>query len=351
MTTRQYIGAIWRVAKLAFSISPGAVFMQIFGAALGALLPIATTYFAALTTTELVATFTNKPGAKEATLIYVLITAGLGLIMIVWSSIEQFTQQVVRYRIEAQVSDMMYEHFAMLDFWRYDDKQTADLYDRANKFSSFFAWIFERLATILQALISALSAIIALVYISPFIAMLIVVAILPGLFIQFKISRSNIRHWTDSIDHRRKRGYIEWNILQPKQIAELRIYGMVGHLMGVRRDLRDKDQKARLDFERGYIGWRILGDVIEALAEVASLIWIVLLIAARSQPVGQFLFVQQMVSRALSSTKQLITQIGTIDEDLSTLKDYDEFMRLPRAHLGDQKLDTVDEISFEHVSF
>jgi ATP-binding cassette subfamily B protein len=52
-------------------------------------------------------------------------------------------------------------------------------------------------------------------------------------------------------------------------------------------------------------------------------------IIARAQPVGQFLYVQQIVSRALSTANNLVSSLSSIDEDLANLKDYEVFMALP----------------------
>ena len=46
---------------------------------------------------------------------------------------------------------------------------------------------------------------------------------------------------------------IETNLLRPQHIAEMRLYGIVGHLMGLRSRLRDADEKRRLDFQKRYI--------------------------------------------------------------------------------------------------
>lgn len=88
----------------------------------------------------------------------------------------------MRYRVEAKVSDTMYERFLSLEFWRYDDKDTADLYDRAQKFSQFFAYVFDRLASILTQLTTLIFSLIALMLFLPWIAFFVLLAVLPGVY-------------------------------------------------------------------------------------------------------------------------------------------------------------------------
>ena len=120
---------------------------------------------------------------------------------------------------------------------------------------------------------------------------------------------------------------IEWNLLQPDTITELRMYGIVKYLLGIRSKLRIKDEKARIDFEKKYILKQFGADMLQSLAEVAALIWVTLQIIHRAQPVGQFVYVQMVVSRAISGANGFISQLSTIDEDVANLFDYEKFMR------------------------
>ena len=352
LTTKQYITAVGSVAGLSFRLSPGAVLMKITGAVLNASLPIATTYFAALTTTQLAAAYGGDQAAGDRAILYVLITAGLGLVMTVWSGLDQYIQSVLRYRVEARVSDMMYERFLSLDFWRYDDKDTADLYDRAQKFSQFFAYVFDRLAGVLTQLITLIASLIALIVVSWWLGLIVLAAVIPGVIIQFKLSRAQVAHWNRNVEIRRSKSMIEWNLLQPEHMAELRVYGVVRHLLDLRMKLRDMDEKERLLYERQYIPRRLLGDGLEAAAEVFALVWTVLQIMAQSQPIGQFLYVQQIVSRAIGGANGFVGQLSTIDEDLANLFDYEEFMQLPVQVTGKLELQDIPaEIKIENVYF
>ncbi len=352
LPTKDYLLAVIAVAKLSFKTAPLAVSFKLIGAIIDASLPIAVTYFAALTTTELAAAYSSEAGAGQRALTYVVITAGLGLAATVWRSIDQYIQQFMRYKVEAKVSDIMYERFLSLEFWRYDDKSTADLYDRARRFSQFFAYVFDRLAGVLTRLITLVFSIIALLLFLPWIALFVSIAVWPGVYLQFKLSRAQINHWNKNVDVRRAKSYIEWNLLQPKSIAELRLNGLVRHLLDLRQSLRDKDERTRLQFERSFIGKRLLADALEAVTELGALVWVVGQIIAREQPIGQFIYVQQLVSRAIRGANGFVSQLSTIDEDLANLYDYQTFMALPTGRGGTRQLTATPEIiEFKDVSF
>jgi ATP-binding cassette, subfamily B, bacterial len=352
LSTKEYATAVIGVAKLSFKTAPAAVVFKLLGIVVTAVLPIVITYLASLTITELTAAYAGDTDAGRLALMYVLITASLGLFTTVWNSIDQYIQQLMRYRVESKVSDIMYEHFLTLDFWQYDDKDTADLYDRAQKFSQFYAYVFDRLASVVSQLVTLVFSLLALVLFLPWIALFVLLAVLPGVYIQFKLSRAQIAHWNKNVDVRRAKGQIEWSLLQPNAIAELRLNGLVRFMMDLRQSLRDKDEKARLQYERSYIGKRLLSDALETAAELGALVWIVLQIIAREQPLGQFIYVQQLVSRAIGGANGFVAELSTIDEDLANLFDYQKFMALPTRQGGTIALKEPPKvISFTDVSF
>jgi ATP-binding cassette subfamily B protein/ATP-binding cassette subfamily C protein len=352
LSNREQIKAITSVAALSFKIAPGAVLFKIGGALFGAVLPLLTTYYAALTTTALAAAYAGSHEAGKKVITYVITTALLGLAMTIWRSLDNYIQAKMRYLVEARISDQMYTHFLSLEFWRYDDKDTADLYERALKFSRFFAWIFDRLAQIVSQLIGVGAAIIALALFKPILALVVFASLVPGIYLQFKLSRKQIAHWNENVEVRRAQSMLEWQFGQPKLIAELRLYGMVSHLMQLRRKLRDTDEKGRLSFERKYIPNRIAADMLEAVVEAGALIWIVAQIVARNHPVGQFVYVQQIVSRAMNSASSLASTLGSIDEDIANLFDYQQFISLPTvSHAGIRLQRPPKVIAFKHVSF
>lgn len=352
LSSWQYAVAIWKVAAMSARTSPFAVVSKFVSSIVSAILPLVTTYFAALTTTELASAFAGNEASGKKAITYVVITVALGFVMLVWNSIDQYAQQMLRFKVEAKVSDMMYEKFHQLDFWRYDDKATIDLYDKAQQFSQFYAYVFDRVFSLMSNVIALVSSIIALMVVVPWIGLIIVLAVLPAVYTQFRLSRFQVRHWGSNVSGRRSRSFIEWNLFQPDAIAELRLNNMVGHLLGIRRHLRDEDEKKQLEFERTFMPRKIASDALQALAELISLIWIVVEIINRQQPIGQFIYVQQIVSRALSSVSSFVSGLSTIDEDLANLGYYQEFMELDNSESHNRNLTQSPQlICFEDVSF
>lgn len=352
LALRPYAKAVAQVLRVSFRASPGAVVMKVLGSLISAVLPLVTTFFASLTTTALAAAYAGDGAAGRLAIVYVVVTAALGLFWGAFNSIDRYIQQLMSFKVGAIVGDQMYERFLALEFWRYDDKETVDLYDRAKRFSDSYARVLDRIAAIFTQLVSVILAIGALLLVSWWIAVIVLVAIVPSVYLQFKLSREQIAHWNTQVDSRRQRRMIETNLLRPQHIAEMRLYGIVSFLMDLRSRLRDADERRRLDYQRRYIPRQLAADALQYGAEVVSLIWVVGQIIARAAPVGQFLYVQQIVSRALSTANNLVSSLSSIDEDLANLKDYELFMAMPmHSEHAPPLLEAPREVELKDIRF
>ena len=352
LSNRQRIAALLRVAKISHVAAPSILYIRIVSSTLDSVLPIATTFFAALTTTELTRAYNGEEGAGQLAIFYVLITAVLGVVSLAWSQLESYLGRLARYKLEAAVSDQMTEQFLALEYWRYDDKETADLLDKSRRFSNFFTSMFDTLGSILTALIGLISSVIALAFVSWWLGMLLLIAVIPGLVIQYRLSKARTNHWAQNVESRRKAGYIGWQLTQLTSIAEIRLYGLVQYLLQLRQKYRDMDEREQILIERRFIGLELFANIIEAVVEVVALIYVTLQIIGHILPVGQFVFVQQIVSRGLGSMRSVAQSFITIDEDLANLAAYDTFMKLPRQASGGQELTkTPAAIEVDNVTF
>lgn len=352
LTIRQYIAAIAKVGATSFRIAPSAGIVRLADSLVQAALPIATTYYAALTTTALTAAYGGDEPAGNQALVYVGITAALGLVLLAWNSVSSYVSQKTSYQIRAIIDDRMIEHFGSLPFALYDDKEVVDLHEKAKRFSYFFSYIFDTIGQMATAIISAIGALVALVYVSPWLAAIVGAVTLPNIIIQLRLARRQAQHWEGNITNRRRMGNLGWMLQESQNIAEMRIYGVVRHLVQLRAAMRDKDEKERLQFELKTIWKQLLASVGEALVELGALVWVTLQIIDRAQPVGQFVYVQQMVSRALGQAGSLASQLGRIDEDLANIVDYQKFMEIAEAPKRQPKLTKLPErIALEQVSF
>lgn len=352
LSNHEYAHAFFQVGKTAFQIAPGAGIIRLLDSMVQAGLPIATTALAALTTTALADAYTGDETASSRVLWLVIATSAVSIVMLSWNSVSSYVSQKTRYKIDAAIEDQMMTQFARLPFASYDDKNTADVHEKARRFSYVFSYIFDTIGLILTNAFGAVGAIAALAYVNIWLALAVLFAVIPGVVIQLRLARKQAQHWDVNITNRRRKSNLGWIMQNSHNMAEMRVYGVAKHLIKMYARLRDADEKERLQLELNTTWSRLVADILAAMVELAALLWIVLQIIDRAQPVGQFLYVQQMVGRAMSQAESLAGQIGRIDEDLANIVDYQQFVELAVEQTHDDTVSAVPErIAFNNVSF
>ena len=350
---RQIIKTLTGVLVTVWQTSPRTIIIQAIGAVLTASLPLATTYFAALTTTALTEAYTGSGDSRQL-LVYVIMTVVLGVMMSFWGIVQTYFEQLMRYQLESSINDQMFARLHGLDFWRYDDPVTIDMFDRARRFAGSFSYLFSRLTSIVTNIVSLVVGLWIISSVSWWLGLLLVVAIIPSGVVQFRLSRLTSKYWCKNTKIRRRMWWIEYAISKPENIAEMRLYGLIKHLLTERATLRDKDQLQMIKYERNFMAKRFGGEMLQAAAEVVALVWVTLEIIAHRQPIGQFVLVQQMVSRVLGSVDSLISTYNSIDEEVANMVDYQRFMELPLADakpnlaLSMSKSITVRNVKFQY---
>jgi len=350
---RQIVKTLTGVLVTVWRTSPRTIIIQAVGAILTASLPLATTYFAALTTTALTEAYTGDGDSRQL-LLYVIMTVVLGVIMSFWGIVQTYFEQLMRYQLESSINDQMFARLHSLDFWRYDDPATIDMFDRARRFAGSFSYLFSRLTNVATNTVSLVVGLWIISLVSWWLGLLLVVAIIPSGVVQFRLSRLTSKYWRKNTKVRRRMWWIEYAVSRPENVAELRLYGIIKHLLTERSTLRDKDQLQMIKYERNFMAKRFGGEMLQAAAEVAALVRVTLEIIAHRQPIGQFVLVQQMVSRVLSSVDSLISTYNSIDEEVASMVDYQRFMELPLADtkpslaLSINKSITVRNVKFRY---
>src|SRR4029453_3416027 len=95
LALRPYARAVAQVLRVSFRASPAAVIMKVLGSLISALLPLVTTYFAPRPPPALAAAYAGDPAAGGQAVIYVIITAVLGLFWGSFSSVDRYIQQLM----------------------------------------------------------------------------------------------------------------------------------------------------------------------------------------------------------------------------------------------------------------
>lgn len=345
--------SIGRVFAVAARLSRVALLLKFVGMAIDSIVPLLTAYLAAQTATLLVEVYRGDTAALAQAEWYVVATGAVALLQIVWRQIEEYQREWIRLKVETGIGSLLYGKFLELDFALYDDAEVIDLKEKAERFSNLFGYIYDRIFGMVGQLISMVAAVLALSFVNVYISLAVLIAVLPTVILQFVQNRRNVAIWNNNQTDRRRAYYIEHALLSPDYTRTLRTLGLGERMLNMRQQYRNKDTVERLAIKRKYMPLEFLADALRPVVEVAVLLWSVWAIAQRLMPIGQYIFLQQAVGRALGSATSFTVALASISEDLSYLRDYDAFMALPTSKQRPVKQVSGDNVSidFSNVSF
>jgi ATP-binding cassette subfamily B protein len=348
----KYVRSLSTVLSTAYRVSPTIVWIKGVDAILNATLPVATAYYAGLTTTALAATFTGVAGAREDALLYVGLTAGIALIQQGWSRASDYVRFIAGAKIRNTVQLEIYRKYLSLDYWRYEDKETNDLKDRAERFAYIFEGSFDTVFDAFGALVSFVVALIAVAYSSPIIGFVLLLALLPSAWVQLQTTKLDITWWDANRERNRRRYAYENKLMRESSVMDTGTFGLEHYFLDERAKVVEESTKVETDYKRIMMRWWVVGYVVENGALLFSLVYTVYQIAAKLQTIGHFVFVQSMVLRATSSMTSMVGRFGSIGETITHFKDYNDFMSLPEQRDGTRTLtEPVRSIILSDVTF
>lgn len=326
---KEAVSVLGQISLQVYKAAPMSVILKLINAVVDAVLPIVTAYLAAQATTALADAYNGVSGAGDRAVRYVVLTATIGLVSLVWDTVSRYVTEYAQVRITNMMADRLIDKFTNLEFSQYDNKEVADLYDKADSFTFYAPRVFEDVAQIFSGFLQIVIGLTALIAIKWWFGVVLFAAVIPSAIVQFKLSRMQAAFWRGNVSKRRTAGDIRWNIFKPKELLETRPYGVVGYLVDLYRQLRNQDVYRRVEMERKSIPRRMAANGLEAGAQLAVEVAVVVDIINHAQPIGQFVYVQQLVARVTGSFGTLSNTINNIDEQLATLYDYQKFLAIP----------------------
>jgi ATP-binding cassette subfamily B protein len=285
----------------------------------------------------------------------ILLTLGLLLLVRVLQQVESGLYKLYESREEldlnAKVSRRLTEKFASLPYARYEEKAVLDQYDLATQYSNQLSnFVLFRMRTMAGAVYTVVLAAIAITQFSPLLTLILTVVAIPQLVIEFRVNREQRKLWRESTVTRRKADTFG-DLFRPYAIKDSRLFGLIRYALDQSYHLGKAAQLEQLHVDRGAEKYRLAGRFLDAAVEVGSLAYIVKLIYNGSQPIGQFVFAQQILSRYSGALGEVVWIVQELDEYLAGATEFHTFMQLPDSQPGVTHFSTDRDITFQDVSF
>jgi len=266
------------------------------------------------------------------------------------TSLFNLYQQREETLLQANIDRLLYEKFARLSYAMYEDKAVLDQYDLATAYASQIGnFVLFRMREVGGSIYTLILAGVALLHFSWPLAVGLVILAAPQFWLELRAQRAQSKAWRENTVVRRK-AVAYTDLLRPYIIKDTRLFGLVEHIITkafhYQRQMQAEQNKIEYDVNK----LRIPLTFLDMIIETGVLAYVVRQIYLGLQPIGQFVYVQQIVNQYTSALTGLTWSIQSLDGFLVGASEFHAFMQLSDLQPGKTEF-TIGDIACQNVSF
>jgi ATP-binding cassette subfamily B protein len=224
------------------------------------------------------------------------------------------------------MSIQLMEHAALLDLQQFEDPTFYDQMERARRGTSNRVAMFIQTLGLFESTITLVSLSAALLLQSPWLVLLLAVAVIPGFVGETHFASLNYaiqNRWTAQ---RRELDYLRYVAASNETAKEVQLFGLAAWLIERFRRLSDQfyEVSRRMAFQRASVTLGL--SLVASIAYYVAAVVMILRAIAGTITIGTLTFLTASFQRCRGAMQGLLGLIGGIYEQTLYLNDYFEFL-------------------------
>ncbi|MBO4855164.1 ABC transporter ATP-binding protein [Candidatus Saccharibacteria bacterium] len=249
------------------------------------------------------------------------------------------------------VSELIASKYIKIPLAMRESREFADKFERVREFGLSIESVSSSAITVASSAIGLISVIIATVFVSPLITVIVIIAAIPSSIISLRLAARNRRNWREFTKDRRIAWMIERKITSSDSALEIELNGLSHQLVQQMIKARRRSQEQDINDERAFFWPRFGANVFQDVIGYAVLIVVSIEIILGRLEIGAFVSTRTLLNQLTSSISSLFSSITDISTSLVNATDFMEFMETPAQQSGEIKIDNIPKIEFRNVSF
>ncbi|MCR5572777.1 MAG: ABC transporter ATP-binding protein/permease [Candidatus Saccharibacteria bacterium] len=249
------------------------------------------------------------------------------------------------------VSELIASKYIKIPLAMRESREFADKFERVREFGLSIESVSSSAITAASSVISLISVIVATMFVSPLITVIVIIAAIPSSVISLRLAARNRRNWREFTKDRRIAWMIEHKITSSDSALEIELNGLSRQLVQQMIKARRRSQEQDINDERTFFWPRFGANVFQDVIGYAVLIVVSIEIILGRLEIGAFVSTRTLLNQLTGSISMLFSSITDISTSLVNATDFMEFMETPAQHSGDIKITDIPKIEFRNVSF
>ncbi|PHI20767.1 ABC transporter ATP-binding protein [Lewinellaceae bacterium SD302] len=266
------------------------------------------------------------------------------------------TDSLLGDQVAIQSSVEIMDHAAKLDLFHFEQAEFYDKLERARQQTRGRTTLLSQILAQIEAVITIAFLAVGIVAFSPWLILLVVVAVIPGFFQENYFNQrtySLTRSWTPE---RRELDYLRYIGASDTTAKEVKIFGLADFIVKRFRELSLKYYEVNKALSLRRAGWGALFAALASLAYYGAYVLIILQTVRGLITVGTLTFLAGSFRRIQSSLRQTLSRFSKIAEGALYLQDFYDFLALqPNIVSGEKGLNFPDPVTigweFQNVTF
>ena len=321
--------------RLVWNSAPGWTVLNLTVAVVQGFLPLVSLYLVKLIVDAVAVgiTSTDHAAALGQVGLYIALAALVGISAALLKSLGALAAEAMGQVVTDHVSDLIHAKSVAVDLEYYENSRYYDVLHHAQaEAPSRPMQIVTDLLSTLQGGVSVFAVAWLLFSFSWVMALVVIVAALPGALLRARHSGRLYRWAREQTSTERRAWYLHWLLTDGTHAAEVRLLGLGPFLRGLFRDLRTTLRAERLGLAKRRATADVVGStaaVLAVFATFASLAWQTIIGAIT---IGSMVMYYQAFQTGLGAIQQVLSGLAGLYEDNLFLTSFHEFMGLePRV--------------------
>lgn len=205
--------------------------------------------------------------------------------------------------------------------------------------------------TLLSDLITMVSLIFTISAVNPLVTLLILCGCIPLVLVTNRQSMANFTFQRDHFEQTNRQYYLHTAAYRRAHLYDTRYYGLKDFVQGKWDEITESLNRERSRLIMKFFWYKLLANALLYLCIGASLLLVVGQVLRGSATIGSIALVLTAAGTLTSAISGFFERLGSIEESSQYVEGYKELLSFEDEVLGQQKLGTDVDISFENVHF
>ena len=355
---RTFPRSIQRILQLAWQAAPRISFASIVISTIQAILPVAVAWLLKLLLDEVALQMGTSGAMVVQTLLWIVIAyVAVSSLQSLLSPIDNYFKEELRRSLGLHVRNEIYRQTLSFEGIAYlEDPQYHDLQSVSTEQVQTAPFIIANSLTgIVQSTVAIVSFIGLLLVLSPMLAGVVLLSVVPHLLVQLRFGRNRVSLTWNLSPLQRESQYLSFVLTGLEAAREVRLFGLQTYLLDKWRNLVQRSNSAESELERRELRSKLLLELLALGAKALAFYFIVLGVLNRQLTVGDIALYNGAVIGVQTGVLSFAQSMAQMAEVHLFFTQYETLRTMPQPIEVTETPQTIEPlteaITFEDVWF